>query len=341
MTSIGEQIDAIREELGKQLLILGHHYQRSSVIAHADETGDSLELARKAAAHEDAEKIVFCGVHFMAESADMLSGANQTVYMPDTFAGCPMALMADLQQAESAWERLSGVSADWLPVVYVNSTAEIKAFCGRHGGSACTSSNAAGVFEWAFSQDKKILFLPDEHLGVNTAHDLGLSGDEIALFDPGEEGGGLSDEQVAAARVVVWKGFCIVHISFTVDHVTAVREQMPDAQIIVHPEAPKEVVRIVDAHGSTSQIIDYVDKAPDGSTIVIGTELNLVDRLEERYRGVKTIKALSPSVCANMSKTNESNLLQLLKNWPQDHEVHVPEEIAVDARKCLRTMLGL
>jgi quinolinate synthase len=341
MSSIGEQIDAIRDELGKRLLILGHHYQRSSVVAHADESGDSLELARKAAAYGEAEKIVFCGVRFMAESADMLSGANQTVYMPDTLAGCPMARMADVGEADAAWERLTGVGEEWVPVVYVNSTAEIKAFCGRHGGSACTSSNAANVFEWAFEQRKKILFLPDEHLGVNTAHDLGLPDESVLCYDPGEEGGGLSDEQVANSRVVVWKGFCIVHVSFTVDHVESVREQIPDAKIIVHPEAPKEVVRIVDAHGSTSQIINYVHEAPEGSTIVIGTELNLVDRLGERYRGVKTVKALSPSVCANMSKTNERNLLQILQNWPQDHEVHVPEDVAVDARKCLETMLGL
>jgi quinolinate synthase len=341
MSSIGEQIDAIRGEMGRRLLILGHHYQRSSVVAHADESGDSLELARKAAAYGEAEKIVFCGVRFMAESADMLSGANQAVYMPDTLAGCPMARMADVGEADAAWERLSSVGEEWVPVVYVNSTAEIKAFCGRHGGSACTSSNAANVFEWAFEQGKKILFLPDEHLGVNTAHDLGLPDESVLCYDPGEEGGGLSDEQVANSRVVVWKGFCIVHVSFTVDHVESVREQIPDAKIIVHPEAPKEVVRIVDAHGSTSQIINYVDAAPEGSTIVVGTELNLVDRLGERYRGVKTVKALSPSVCANMSKTNERNLLQVLQNWPQDHEIHVPEDVAIDARRCLETMLGL
>lgn len=341
MSSIGEQIDAIREELGERLLILGHHYQRSSVVAHADESGDSLELARKAAAYGEAEKIVFCGVRFMAESADMLSGENQVVYMPDTLAGCPMARMADVAEAETAWRRLSEVGGEWVPVVYVNSTAEIKAFCGRHGGSACTSSNAASVFKWAFDQGKKILFLPDEHLGVNTACDLGLPDEMVACYDPTQEGGGLSDDQVDNSRVVVWKGFCIVHVSFTVDHVNAVRQQIPDAKIIVHPEAPKEVVRLVDAHGSTSQIIDYVDKAPAGSTIIIGTELNLVDRLGERYRGIKTVKALSPSVCANMSKTNERNLLDTLLNWPRDHEVHVPEDIAVDARKCLETMLGL
>ncbi len=341
MNAVEQEIKAIRNEWGSRLLILGHHYQRSSVIAHVDESGDSLELARKAAARPDAERIVFCGVHFMAESADMLSGSEQTVFMPETGAGCPMADMADADRMECALEELRALSDDWLPVVYVNSSAAIKAICGRHGGSCCTSSNAAKVFSWVFEQGKRVLFLPDEHLGANTAHDLGVPDEAVAVYDPGQPLGGLSDAEIAAARVIVWKGFCIVHQSFGIDQVQKVREQLPQAQIIIHPEAPKEVVRICDAHGSTAQIINYVNEAKDGATIVIGTELNLVQRLAEKHNGRLTIKALKPSVCANMAKTNEANLLSLLQTWPKEREIHVSSDIADDARVSLERMLAL
>ena len=341
MSNAGQEIDAIRSEWGTRLLILGHHYQRSSVLRHADETGDSLELARKAAALPEAERIVFCGVRFMAESADVLSGPSQAVYMPDPSAGCPMANMATAESMMTAWDTLSGHGDDWLPVVYVNSTAEVKACCGGLGGSTCTSSNAAKVFEWVFSQGKRVLFLPDEHLGVNTARDLGIADDLVLVYDPKQPQGGLDDERIAAARVVVWKGFCIVHVAFTVEQVVRVREALPDAKIIVHPEAPREVVSQVDAHGSTSQIIKYVEQAGEGTTIVIGTEVNLVERLAEKHRGRVSVKALSPSVCANMSKTNEENLLALLRDWPDDDRITVPEAVATDARKSLTTMLQL
>ncbi len=341
MSVVSEQIEAIRREWGSRLMILGHHYQRSSVIAHADEKGDSLELARKAGARADAERIVFCGVHFMAESADMLSGEEQTVYMPETGAGCPMADMANADQMEGAWQELMERGGDWLPVVYVNSSAAIKALCGRHGGSCCTSSNAAKVFSWAFEQGKRVLFLPDEHLGANTAHDLGVSDDEVAIYDPSQSLGGLSAETVERARVVVWKGFCIVHQAFTLEQVSQVREKLPRAKIIVHPESPKEVVRMCDAHGSTAQIIDYVNAAADGETIVIGTELNLVQRLAEQHRGRLEIKALKPSVCANMAKTNEANLLTVLETWPTSTEIHVAPDVAAEARVSLERMLAI
>jgi quinolinate synthase len=284
MKHLSSEIGALREKLGDRLLILGHHYQRSSVIQHADERGDSLELSRLAAARPDAERIVFCGVRFMAESADILSDDGQVVYMPETAAGCPMADMATVEDMEAGWEALSA-AGDWLPVVYVNSSAEIKACCGRLGGSTCTSSNARKVFEWVLSQDKKVFFLPDEHLGFNTASDLGIPDDEVVVYNPRLEGGGLSIAELEKARVVVWKGFCLVHQAFSTEHVATVRERLPDAQIIIHPEAPKEVVRACDEHGSTAQIIKYVEAAAPGSTIVIGTEVNLVQRLAEQERG--------------------------------------------------------
>ena len=294
---VGARIEALRAEAGEELVILGHHYQRSAVLRHADAIGDSLGLARQAAERRQARRIVFCGVKFMAESADVLSGPNQTVYMPEVLAGCPMANMADAAQAEAAMARLSAEVPDaWTPVVYVNSTAAVKAFCGRHGGSACTSSNAARVFEWALSKSgRRILFLPDEHLGVNTAHDLGIAEQAVAVYDPALPDGGLDAQTVRAARVVVWKGF----------------------------------------------FIDYVAAAPAGARIVVGTELNLVDRLADQYRGEKTVQALRPSVCANMARTDERNLLALLEDWPDENVVRVDRETAGDACRALETMLAL
>jgi len=335
------EIDSIRRERGTKLLVLGHHYQRTSVLQHADEIGDSLELSRKSGAHPEADRIVFCGVRFMAESADMLTAPHQTVYMPDTAAGCPMADMADMEMVTGAWDVLCGQSDDWVPVVYVNSSAEIKAFCGSHGGSACTSSNAARVFEWAFGLGKRIFFLPDEHLGVNTALDLGMAREEVVVYDPAREGGGVPSADLARARLVAWKGYCLVHTAFVEQHIKRAREKLPDAQIIVHPEVPADVTRQADAHGSTSRIIKYVENAPAGSTVIVGTEVNLVERLARDHKGRVTVKALSPSVCANMAITNERNLLATLKEWPQRNEIHVPEAIAAEARRSLTTMLEL
>ena len=341
MTDVSKKIDLIRQEWGDRLLILGHHYQRSSVVEHSDEAGDSLELARKAAANKDVERIVFCGVHFMAESADILSGSEQIVYMPETDAGCPMADMAERGDMEKAWGILDAHGGDWLPVVYVNSTAPIKAVCGRHGGSCCTSSNASKVFQWAFDQGKRVFFLPDEHLGSNSAHDLGVPDSKVAIYDPRQPMGGLTSEEIENARVIVWKGFCIVHQAFSVEQIKQVREKLPQAKIIVHPESPKETVRLCDAHGSTAQIIDYVNSAADGETIVIGTEFNLVQRLAEQHKGRLNIKALKASVCSNMSKTNEQNLLNLLQTWDERSIIHVEPEIADEARLSLERMLAI
>jgi quinolinate synthase len=252
-----------------------------------------------------------------------------------------MADMVEVDQMEKALQHLNRVISNWCPIVYVNSNAEVKACCGRNGGSTCTSSNAERILKWAFDKGDRVLFLPDEHLGANSAHDLGVSDDEMAVYDYRKEHGGLSDKEIKAAKIIVWKGFCIVHQAFTIAHVEKVREMLPDAKIIVHPESPKEIVRICDAHGSTAQIIEYVRNAPDGSTVIVGTELNLVQRLAEQERGRVTVKALTPSVCANMAKTNEANLLDTLKNWPEHQQINVDSDIAVDARTSLETMLAL
>jgi len=341
MSEVGERIDAIRSEWGERLLILGHHYQRPSVLTHADRLGDSLELSRLAAEQKKAERIIFCGVHFMAESADILTTTEQVVYMPETGAGCPMADMATAELMQTGWNRLAGVCDDWLPVVYVNSTARIKALCGKLGGSTCTSSNARRVFEWALEQGKRIFFLPDEHLGRNTAAAMGIPDDEVMLYNSTCADGGLSDEEIQRARVIVWKGYCIVHIAFTINQIKLVREANPDATIIVHPETPREAADLADGQGSTSQIIEAVEAAPDGSTLIIGTEQHLVERLASEQAGRLTVKCLKPSICANMAKTNEQNLLRLLEAWPAATQIHVAPAIASDARVALQRMLEL
>jgi quinolinate synthase len=278
----------------------------------------------------------------MAESADILSRPDQAVYMPAVTAGCPMANMASAEAVQGALEWLSSVDPAWVPIVYVNSSVEVKACCGKWAGSTCTSSNAAAVFRWAWERNRKILFAPDEHLGRNTARDLGVADSEVCLYDPqGGRGGGLTVDQVRRCRLIVWKGFCLVHTAFSVDQIRLVRAKIPDARIIVHPETPAEVCALADAHGSTSQIIRYVEAAPRGSTLVIGTELNLIERLAEEYRDRLTIKALAPSLCANMAKTTEQNLLDVMESWPSSSGIRVPEPVAVDARKPLQTMLGI
>ncbi len=342
MSEWTESIERIRGEWGKRLLILGHHYQNPEVLRHADELGDSLELSRKAASQRDAERIVFCGVRFMAESADILTSQAQSVYMPDPLAGCPMANMATVDAVEKAWQTLQSHAADWLPVVYVNSSAVIKALCGKWGGSTCTSSNASRVFQWAFEQGRRVFFLPDEHLGWNTAHDMGIPDGELAVYDGKLADGGLSAEAIHAARVVVWKGYCLVHTAFTRAQVELVRRQWPEARIIVHPETPREVLRLCDEHGSTAQIVRYVEAAKPGSVIVVGTEGHLVERLAMQHaaRGV-TVKSLHPSICSNMAKTNERNLLAVLRDWPASCRISVPPDVADGARQALTRMLSL
>ncbi len=339
MEATADRINNIRAEWGTRLLILGHHYQVSQVLAHVDFRGDSLELARRAAERRDAERIVFCGVRFMAETADILTGPEQAVYMPDTTAGCPMADMADEMEIEAAWQRLLRVGGDWVPIVYVNSSVEVKALCGRLGGSACTSGNAARVLRPELEAGRRILFVPDEHLAVNTLHDLGYPDDAAAVYDPRLPDGGLSDGDLEGARLVAWKGYCHVHTAFTEDHVRRVRAAHPEARVIVHPESPREVVRAADASGSTSEIIRFVEKAPDGAVIVIGTELHLVRRLAETHARRLRVYALTPSSCPNMAKTRPEALCRLMETWPATQRIRVRDDIARDARLCLERML--
>ncbi|MEI7436721.1 MAG: quinolinate synthase NadA [bacterium] len=338
----GAAIEAIRKEWGGRLLILGHHYQDSGVLRHADVIGDSLELARAAARATAAERIVFCGVRFMAESADILSQGRRSVYMPAVNAGCPMADMADITQVERAWRALTGMAPDWLPVAYVNSSAEIKAFCGRQGGLTCTSSNAGKVFEWVFKQQRRVFFLPDEHLGANTAHDLGLADVAVRIYDQRVWDGGLTAEGVKDAQVIVWKGFCPIHMVFSPIRIREIRQRWAGAKIIVHPETPKEIVRLTDAHGSTAQIIRYVAALPRGATVFVGTEAHLVRRLadEHQARGVN-VQVIAPSFCPNMAKTNLRNLLALLRDWPDAARIKVPSATAGEARTALERMLAL
>jgi len=292
---------AAKEALGERVFVLGHHYQRDEVIEFADVTGDSFKLARDAAARPEAEFIVFCGVHFMAESADILTGPDQAVILPDLAAGCSMADMARLRQVEDAWDALTdaGLADAVVPVTYMNSSADIKAFCGRHGGAVCTSSNAEVALEWAFAQkpDAKVLFLPDQHLGRNTAVlDMGLDLADCVVWDPHRPRGGLTAEELRDAKMILWKGHCSVHGRFSPEVVDSLRETIPGVQILVHPECRHEVVLKADLVGSTEFIIKTIEAAPAGSAWAIGTELNLVKRLAAAHPD-KRITFLDKTVC--------------------------------------------
>src|SRR6476646_8462919 len=281
---IDDRIRQAREKLGRRLVILGHHYQRDEVIKFADFRGDSFKLAQWAANRKDAEYIVFCGVHFMAESADILSADYQKVSLPDMSAGCSMADMAALDQVETCWEDLERVTTGKIiPITYMNSTASIKAFCGMHGGAVCTSSNAPAVMRWALERGDRILFLPDQHLGRNTAYGLGFRLDEMTVWDPFEELGENSEQQLRDSRFVLWKGHCSVHQRFLPMHVAQVRAKYPGISVISHPECRWEVTQLSDAVGSTEHIIKRVSQAPAGSQFAIGTEIHLVNRLKNEH----------------------------------------------------------
>src|SRR5246127_4785651 len=278
--SLDERIAAAKAKLGKDVVILGHHYQRDEVVKFADFRGDSLKLSQQAA-EADARYIVFCGVHFMAESADILRRGNQIVVLPDLSAGCSMADMADIGQVEACWSELGGVtdSGKILPVTYMNSTAAIKSFTGEHGGSVCTSSNASAVMQWAFEHGEKVLFLPDEHLGRNTAYRMGIPLDEMIVWDPYQDFGGNSPEAIRKARVILWKGYCSVHQRFTPQQVAKVRRENPGIRVIVHPECRYEVAQAADQIGSTEGIIKAIRSSPAGSQWAVGTEIHLANRL--------------------------------------------------------------
>jgi quinolinate synthase len=339
---------AARTALGDRAYILGHHYQRDEVIQFADVTGDSFKLAQRAAANPSAEFIVFCGVHFMAESADILTSEAQQVVLPDLAAGCSMADMAEIGQVEDAWERFEelGLADSTIPVTYMNSTAAIKAFTGRNGGTICTSSNARQSLDWAFGQGERVFFLPDQHLGRNTAVlELGLTLDDCVLFDPNKPGGGLTDDQLRDAKVVLWRGHCSVHGRFTEAVVDEARERIPGVNILVHPECRHEVVRKADYVGSTEFIIRRLDAAEPGSSWAIGTELNLVRRLANAHPD-KQVTFLDRTVCycSTMNRIDLPHLVWALENLAAGNVVN---RIVVDpqtehwARVALDRMLAL
>ena len=344
---LDRRIREAKKALGPRAVVLGHHYQRDEIIRHADMTGDSFKLSQMAAARRDAEFIVFCGVHFMAESADILAAPGQTVVLPDLKAGCSMADMADIEQVEECWARLESVLGrdPAMPVTYMNSSADIKAFCGERGGVVCTSSNAGAVYRWAFAERPRILFLPDEHLGRNTGAAFGIPLGEMAVYDPRTPGGGLSDGEIRNARLILWKGFCSVHQRFTVEQIERARAEHPGIRVIVHPECAYEVVQAADENGSTERIIRRVGESPDGTAWAVGTEINLVMRLAEANPS-KTIVHLEDCVCfcSTMYRIDPPHLCWVLESLVEGHPVNVvrvPAETKRWARLALDRMLAL
>jgi quinolinate synthase len=337
-----EKIRARREELGKSVVILAHHYQRRNIVELGDYRGDSYGLCKAARSQEDATSIVFCGVRFMVESARVLARPEQKVFHPNWRAGCPMADMADIDRVQRAWNELSEIvdTSRVIPVTYMNSDVELKAFCGRNRGIVCTSTNAPAVYDWSFARGDRLFFFPDEHLGRNTANLKGFDRKEIALWDwrVDDPLGGLTADEIRRAKVILWKGYCHVHEHFNVDMVMKVRRDYPDASVVVHPECTEDVLAVSDANGSTGFIVRYCEEAPPGSVIAIGTEVNLVARLAYEHPD-KTIFPLSRSLCPNMWRVDLPHLLNVLENFEPEDEVHVPDAIAADARIALENML--
>ncbi|MEV6015226.1 quinolinate synthase NadA [Streptomyces sp. NPDC002667] len=345
-----ERARAAKEKLGDKVFVLGHHYQRDEVIQFADVTGDSFKLARDAAARPEAEYIVFCGVHFMAESADILTGDSQKVVLPDLAAGCSMADMATAEQVAECWDVLTeaGIADRVVPVSYMNSSADIKAFTGRHGGTICTSSNAERALEWAFEQGSQVLFLPDQHLGRNTAvRDMGMSLDDCVVYNPHKPNGGLTAEELRGAKMILWRGHCSVHGRFSVDSVNDVRERIPGVNVLVHPECKHEVVAAADYVGSTEYIIKALEAAPAGSKWAIGTELNLVRRLANRYAPEgKEIVFLDKTVCfcSTMNRIDLPHLVWTLESLAEGNlvnRIEVDKETEKYAKLALERMLAL
>ncbi len=343
---IYQRIRRAKEQLGQQVVILGHNYQRDDVICHADLTGDSFKLARLAAERTEANYIVFCGVHFMAESADILSRPHQKVILPDLAAGCSMADMAQLEQVETAWEQLQELGlSSIVPITYMNSAANIKAFCGRNDGVVCTSSNAVPLFRWALERYEKLFFFPDEHLGRNTGVKFGIPLEQMVVWDPRQDLGGNTPEQLEAARLILWKGFCSVHSRFQPRHVEQRRAEYPDINILVHPECRYEVVQKADLDGSTEFIIKTVTEAPAGSKWAVGTEVNLVNRLANSHPD-KFVTLLAPDLCmcATMFRIAPENLLWVLENLLEGtvvSQITVDEETARWAKIALDRMLAI
>jgi len=344
------RIAAARKKLGKEAVIFGHHYQRDEVIQFADHTGDSYKLS-KIAAQSSAKYILFCGVHFMAESADILCRDWQQVILPDLNAGCSMADMAGIDQVEECWEALerAGLTAvvdgGLIPLTYMNSSAAIKAFCGERGGLVCTSSNARKAFEWAFARAQKILFLPDQHLGRNTAFEMGIPLSEMVVWDPYQINGGIAPDRLKKAKVILWKGHCSVHQRFLPEHVDNVRARYPGMQVIVHPECRWEVCQKADALGSTERIIEVIENAPEGSSFAVGTEIHLVNRLAKRFAPLgKKVITLDDAgcLCTTMYRISPQHLAWALENLVEGHVVNrikVRDDIKHWARIALDRML--
>jgi len=338
-----EVVRTIKQKMGSKLFIPGHHYQKDEVIQFADATGDSLKLAQLSEENREAEHIVFCGVHFMAETADILTTENQKVYLPDMRAGCSMADMADIHQTERAWQKLENIFGETIiPLTYVNSTAAIKSFVGMHGGATVTSSNAEKMVQWAFAKKQRILFLPDQHLGRNTAFNLGVGLDEMAIWNP------ITDQlefdgPVEKAKVILWKGHCSVHENFTVANVADVRKNHPDMKIIVHPECRREVVELSDLAGSTNYIIEAIEKSEKGSSWAIGTEMNLVNRIIQQHPD-KHIISLNPHMCPclTMNRIDLPHLawcLEMIEQGESHNLIEVDETTASFAKLALNRML--
>jgi quinolinate synthase len=343
------RIAAAKQKLGRRLVILGHHYQRDEVIKFADYTGDSYKLAGQVSRHPDAEFIVFCGVHFMAESADVLSAAHQQVILPDLAAGCSMADMAEPGQLEMCWsdlEQMLGHTNHIVPVTYINSSAAIKSFVGEHGGVVCTSSNAAATLKWAWERGEQVLFLPDQHLGRNTAYKLGVALDRMVVWDPNEIWGGLEPDAVKQARMLLWKGHCSVHARFTVRQIEQLRAQHPGIRVIVHPEVTWDVVQAADDSGSTEYIIKTVKASPAGSTWAVGTEIHLVNRLAREVAPERTVVSLDQfgCLCSTMFRVSPNHLLWVLEGLV-DGDVHnrivVPAEQKRWTKVALDRMLSI
>ena len=339
---------AARKALGSRVLVLGHHYQRNEVIEFADITGDSFKLAQEAAKASNVENIIFCGVHFMAESADILTSDKQKVILPDLAAGCSMADMATANQVTKCWEELAsiGVAKEVIPVTYMNSSAAIKSFTGEHGGTICTSSNAESAMKWAFTQGSKILFLPDQHLGRNTAVlSLGLPLDDCVLWNPWKPMGGLTEEEIKKAKVILWRGHCSVHGRFSIDSVNEIRSRVPGVQILVHPECTHEVVQAADRVGSTEKIIKIVEQSPAGSKWAIGTELNLVQRISQNNPD-KEIYFLDKDICycSTMNRIDLPHLVWAMESLVSGtvvNQIRVAPEVAKYSKLALERMLAL
>ena len=349
----GEELDrrisAARAELGSRLVILGHHYQRNEIIKYADYRGDSFKLAQIAAAHAEADYIVFCGVHFMAESADVLSASHQKVILPNPAAGCSMADMANIAEVEECWELLLdqlGEDAGIIPVTYMNSAANLKAFCGRHGGVVCTSSNAPKVMEWAFSQGKRVLFFPDEHLGRNTALAYGIPAEQMFVWNPKDPmASDSADEEIERAKIILWKGYCTTHMRFNLQQIEKARADYPGIKVLVHPECRQEVVAAADLYGSTEYIIEQIEKAPAGSQWAVATEINLVHRLAQDHPD-QFIFCLDPIVCpcSTMYRIHPAYMAWVLESLVQGeviNQVSVDQETVYWARVALERMLAL